>query len=614
MKRLIRDPFRSMLMILLIACAAMLAGLGLTVHLFSEQQVKAVDESVVTLAVRQMDPAGGKLANGKSLWHTRLIECVNAFPGIRVPVLMEAYTALANDFAPLTSGYPDPEKFSYVIDEERAYTVLTVTCLTEPEYPWAADYPGNRQWQVRVRVDAVHATAEGYTGEFAIEDEILVEGGRSSRAGDANIPLEAGRQYLVRGVYEGRGYTLDFDASFIKGYYDPVYVKKSRHEYTPRLVLHGWWESQNGVQYTAAPDDAQWLEHAVKLAEDNNRGLRLFLTGDLRSIQWFHSGRAYLTSGRSFTKNELDSGARVCIISQELAAYNGLSVGDTISLSAYEAQMQVSTSAHRDSHSERFAFIDTMEQVGADATYEIIGLYSAPLWRTAHAVEGTQDFCQNTIFAPYGSVTAPAAVPDNPYYRGFSRPLALQNVILQNGQGEAFIQHLADNGYPEELYTIEEKNYPEVQKSVALMQSDSRLLLAASVAVGLLLFLIVLALYARAWRRENAALAMLGAGKGRIALRMMASLMLLTLVGCALALGLVTAVKGRIEDVLSSIYITPGMRFSAIRVGAFSADGLTIGKEHMVMAIALVCGAFLLIALLQALLSALRKPQKSLFD
>ena len=56
MKRLIRDSGRTLLMLLLIACAAAIAGLGATVHIFTLQQTNTVAEEIPLLASRT-DPS-----------------------------------------------------------------------------------------------------------------------------------------------------------------------------------------------------------------------------------------------------------------------------------------------------------------------------------------------------------------------------------------------------------------------------------------------------------------------------------------------------------------------------------------------------------------------------
>jgi len=74
------------------------------------------------------------------------------------------------------------------------------------------------------------------------------------------------------------------------------------------------------------------------------------------------------------------------------------------------------------------------------------------------------------------------------------------------------------------------------------------------------------------------------------------------------------AVKSYIEEALNSVYIGSSSDFSAIRVGAFSEEGMTIGVEVIAAALGLTAVAFLLIAAVQSIISARKKVRECLFD
>ncbi len=620
--RLIRDFGRTLLIILLIACAAAIVGLGATVHIFTRQQIRAVDESSITMAVRKWDinrDENGQYIytrdeNGNFFWktHGTLLEAVNRFPHVRVPALLKSYAALAKNIAPVPSTYPE-DQYNYSRDDEHRYMVLRVTCLEE--------LPPNsvNDWMSLVQVDEVLAAPDFYD----VSDVIRVEGNEEEAFNTP--PLVPGESYILSGKYLDYPRTLDFDASFARGYYAPVYVRDRAEP--PCLGLNGWWDDfewrmsrapgsiydanedysseYDWMKYIASPDDQAWIETAVKLANDNNTCIQLFCLNDLERVLWFQNGTAILTAGRSFTQEELDSGAKVCIIHQELAAYNGLSVGDSITVTAYDKAVDGFEMAGY-SHYYAFRFVNSLEEQGEELTYEIIGLYSSPLWDNAPKAN-TQHFLPNAVFAPYDSATLEQAW----YYK---RPLFLQNVILENGTGDAFLQYVVDSGYANGIYAVEETNYPAVEKVLTMMSADSLTLLAISASVGAVMLIVVLALYARGWRKENAILAMLGTTKARIALRMLASLAALTLLGSIAAFAGMCAAKTYIEDALNSVYIGNSADFSAIRVGAFSGAGMTIGVEVIAAALGLTAAVFLLIAALQSIISARKKVRECLFD
>lgn len=595
-KRLIRDAGRSLLVMLLIACAAAIAGLGATVHVFTLQQTQAVEDSVITMAVRH---AGSSTAESYGvLKAVPMLETLNAHQSVKVPALIRAYAAVDASVTPVYSG--DVDVYNWSRDADIARAVMTVNCLED-----MGIMEGTTTWCALVQVDAVHVSLP-----YEIPQVIRVVGRASGfHAQEALVP---GESYLLCGRYEDYEMELDMSASFIKGYYDPVY-KQDKSE-PPLLRLTDWNEDireDHYMKYIASPEDVQWLEEAVRMAEMNNRMLRLNCINDLNRLRWFYNGMATIVEGRSFTQEEIDSGAQVCIISRALADANGLHVGDTITMNANQPMVNRSLWAAEDMLSESYGFVnlhdfpgdDLTDPRGVDVTLEIVGVYSAPLYKNT-----IDEFTPNTVFAPYDAVQLE-------YNRLMYRlPVHTQNLILHNGQGEAFLQAVRDAGYPDGLYTVEVTNYPEVEKVLALMAADSVTLMAVSAAVGVLMLVIILALYARSWRKENAVLAMLGTGRLRIAGRMLLCCALLVFAGCGLALAAVAGAGGYISAALNEVYIGSSMDFSAIRVGAFSEEGMTVGVRPIVTAMGLTGGLFLLVTAIQAIISAGRRAKTCLFD
>ena len=401
-------------------------------------------------------------------------------------------------------------------------------------------------------------------------------------------------------------------ASLVKGYYDPVYMPDKSEP--PRLALSYWWDKNDYMKYIASPDDTQWLNAAVHMGDVNNRMLHLNCINDLNRLRWFQNGTANIIAGRSFTQAEQENGAKVCIISKELADKNGLKVGDHITMNANQASigMNIWDGRETDLLNEYYEFTnivdlpddDFYDYRGVDVTLEIVGIYSAPLYKNT-----IDEFTPNTVFAPYNAVEF--TFHERILWR---LPIHTQNIILYNGQGDAFLQAVRDAGYPDGIYTIEETNYDTVKEVLANMSADSQMLLAISACVGVLMLIVVLALYARGWLKENAILAMLGTTKVRIACRMFISLAVLTLLGCAAGFGGMCAAKSYIEDALSSVYIGKSAGFSAIRVGAFSKGGIAIGVETIAMALGMTAAVFLLIAAMQSIVSARKKVRECLHD
>ncbi|MBQ8554843.1 MAG: hypothetical protein IJ438_03110 [Clostridia bacterium] len=579
MKRLYRDMGRSLLVILLVACAAAIAGLGATVHVFTLQQTQEVEDSTVTLAVRHtgsFDGVSYYLDND-----AKLIDALNAHESVKVPALTKPYAARDVSVTPVYSGQVEGAYYSWSRDVDHAYTVMTVTC----------EKLLDQRGYALVRVDEVHLSLP-----YDIPEKIRVTGYL-----ERDIDFTPGQSYLICGRYEDYFVNLDVDASLIKGYYDPVY--KQMKDEPPLLRLYDWWDMDPWMKYASTPDDTPWRHAAVRIGSMNNRMLRLNCINDLERLAWFNNGTASIVEGRAFTEEEQASGAKVCLISQELAKANRLSIGDTISMTAYVPSIRLNLWAQEDMLEEQYTFTDVDNAANEKVVLEIVGIYTAPLYTST-----IDEFTPDTVFAPYDAVSLEMN-------RTFCRyPIHTQNIILHNGQGDAFLQAVKDAGYPDGIYTIEETNYDEVKEILALMIADSITLLAVSVAVGVLMLVIILALYARSWRKENAILAMLGTGRMRVTLRMLLCCVLLVMAGCGLALLVVSGAREYVSIALNEVYITASMDFSAIRVGAFSEEGMRVELLPILIAMGMTCCVFLLVTAVQSVVFTRRKVNQCLFD
>ena len=106
---------------------------------------------------------------------------------------------------------------------------------------------------------------------------------------------------------------------------------------------------------------------------------------------------AMLSEGRSFTQQEYDRGSRVCVISEALAAANGISVGDSISLGFYERDENIPYQPFAKTANPSAAYYSPQLGFAAEEeAYEVVGIY-----RQKNAwTEDEYAFTPNTIFVP----------------------------------------------------------------------------------------------------------------------------------------------------------------------------------------------------------------------
>ena len=106
-------------------------------------------------------------------------------------------------------------------------------------------------------------------------------------------------------------------------------------EYVARYSLPSIAHVPNGAEaFLASADSAKWREQ-IENIEINEHAFPVIGVQKLGYITDFAREDVRIVEGRDFTAKELEGGANVCVISESLAAMNGISVGDTIVMNYY---------------------------------------------------------------------------------------------------------------------------------------------------------------------------------------------------------------------------------------------------------------------------------------
>ena len=158
---------------------------------------------------------------------------------------------------------------------------------------------------------------------------------------DETVPMEIGKTYLVWGLLsvdedgEAELYTMhqsDAKTELVVLQDNGVHWRMETSARNGLIIpwisemngaLDTFWETENGKQWqTDIISRGDILHHSVKL-------IGIDLTQGLLS---FNRGTSYITAGCSPEESELPNG---CLISEELAARSGLSLGDEFKISVY---------------------------------------------------------------------------------------------------------------------------------------------------------------------------------------------------------------------------------------------------------------------------------------
>jgi hypothetical protein len=282
-------------------------------------------------------------------------------------------------------------------------------------------------------------------------------------------------------------------------------------------------------EFLTSEEGSVWND-AIAEVEITNGSLPVITVSHLESMAQFARQETYISAGRSFTQEEYDQGAKVCVLSDTLALANGLSVGDTLNLSFYESSLNgayIDMIKSANPTSSHYSINDGFAM--EDQTYEIVGLYH----QTDQWSEENYAFTPNTVFVPQNSITCRTETADAGIYK---------NIELYNGTIDQ-LQALAEAQGYDQLFVYYDQGYSEIQSNLTQFFSLSRLVLLAGVAAWLVVGALFLLLFPMMERRNVRRMWDLGATPSQIRAHVMCYGMGLSLPGVVLSLVLARALQ-----------------------------------------------------------------------
>ncbi len=241
---------------------------------------------------------------------------------------------------------------------------------------------------------------------------------------------------------------------------------------------------ESAEEFLASEEGAFWRKF-LEYSEINHHAFPVIGVEKLGYIAAFAKENARVIVGRDFTAEELETGAKVCILSETLAVVNGLTVGDTICPRFYNydwddpnqeylSQGKGVTNPWAYKYSANTAFSDQAEE------YTIVGIYRlSNAW--GNLKENSCSFTPNTIFVPQNAVTSDMDYSELEFF---------QTIVLQNGAVAEF-RLMAEEAGMDELFTYYDQGYTTVKSALA---NHNRIALQA-VIIGLVAYSIILLLF-----------------------------------------------------------------------------------------------------------------------
>ena len=281
----------------------------------------------------------------------------------------------------------------------------------------------------------------------------------------------------------------------------------------------------------------------------------------------FKSEVLKLEKGRHIEENDKNK----IIIHEKFAELNNVNLGDKIKLS----------------------------QEGKTLELEIVGIYSGDKTNTFNGL--SSDFIENTVYTDYKSsqelsnLIANNKVTSVEY--GVEDPTKLDDVIKA-------VENLGINNL---MVSKSNKNYELVTSSVESITKITNMIRIGSVVVGVVILSLILMFWVRERTYEIGILLSLGTSKVNLVLQFIVEVLLVTIVGLMIAIGIEIATIKYLASNVGSIFSEELPKSIADELMKISVNGIDIVNLVIVMI------AIVIISVVVALLPILKmKPKKIL--
>ena len=326
------------------------------------------------------------------------------------------------------------------------------------------------------------------------------------------------------------------------------------------------------------PEMLKKYEQIARAYYINSRSFGVMTTNDLTGIPAFHLGNMFIPEGRMITEEEYASGAKVCMISTDLAKLQGWNVGDKIDFSFYEYNNFVNATIWGSRLSPRYTYTDP-DHFFDNGEYEIVGTYNVrPLTGTSAVSASAVSVPWNTIYIPEKSLENAPAEEDRPVTG------ALLTIWLENGKIEPFIERMnglgitgAKRGDYEARFTFYDQGYSRIQPSLEALSGTAELLLILSSSLLVIAALLLAFFYAQSQKQSIGTMRLLGCSKARAFAAVMLSALIIAVTGALIGAAIGhTLTAGVGESIMANANQTPE---EFLAFSAYLADSTQVEVE-----------------------------------
>lgn len=225
----------------------------------------------------------------------------------------------------------------------------------------------------------------------------------------------------------------------------------------------------------------------------------------------------------------------VILMSEELAKYNGLKVGDTVRLSPVDLDIK------------NGMYQDTMADTAIKKKVKIIGIYKPIDLKEDYDKMATLSVTANKIYSDHQTMVDLGLAQKGQYTGEVSLFIKDPDKMGEN------INQMKQIGSVEwEKFSIREEKhlFEKIQVGLESIQNLIRMLLLGAGSISVVVLLLILAMRIRSRMKESGILLSLGFTKKQIVLQMLSEIAIISVVGFLIAVLLSGATAGIIEELL----------------------------------------------------------------
>ena len=273
-------------------------------------------------------------------------------------------------------------------------------------------------------------------------------------------------------------------------------------------------------RYEDVKEDPLWRECSQAI-QYSAHSFSVMLTEDIELTPAWYQDAMYLYEGRMITDQEFKSGAKVCMISAQMAAYQDWKIGDTLDMHLYtydafydKTSVIYSNYTGPQNYMTSPYYLKDCGGFFEEDQYEIVGIF------------GIREFTEfgetakEVFYNPWNAIYIPAnAAPNAP--EGPIQP-SLITIELQNGSINEFKTAVEEMGLTDQVpgeYEIKfsyfDQGYAKIHPGLIEMNRNAKILLGLSAALLAVTMILTAFLFSRQHKHSAGILRMLGGSKGQ---------------------------------------------------------------------------------------------------